>query len=388
MTRPTVVITDIEQRAALAATRALGRAGWDVVGVGAVPHAPARRSAYLTRFVRVPAPLSNPAGFAAALAEVAIAYPDACVLPVAEASHLAIYAHAPHLPQLLAPSAPGFQRAADKGLVMEVAAAQGIRVPVTYVIASRTAPLPLEAAAAGVLKPARSVPLEGTQREKRDVQYVTSIDELRRAVADTPDSAFPLLWQERVRGVGFGLSLIVWDAQLLGASAHRRLLEKPPSGGVSVLSESIAVPPSLLDRARRLLAALGFERGVAMLEFKGHTLEEAALMEINPRLWGSLQLAIDAGVNAPVLLAEASRQQQVAPPRLGQSGVRLRWFWGSVDHVVVRIRRRLDANGAPAPVGIARAWRETFTTVAREEVGRPGDRMPFVQESWNWLRRR
>ncbi len=35
--------------------------------------------------------------------------------------------------------------------------------------------------------------------------------------------------------------------------AHRRLREKPPQGGVSVLSESVAVDPDLELYARKLL---------------------------------------------------------------------------------------------------------------------------------------
>ena len=48
------------------------------------------------------------------------------------------------------------------------------------------------------------------------------------------------------------------------AFAHRRLREKPPSGGVSVLSESTLPDPVAVEYADRLLRSLKW-RGVAMV---------------------------------------------------------------------------------------------------------------------------
>jgi len=57
----------------------------------------------------------------------------------------------------------------------------------------------------------------------------------------------------------------------------------------------------------RLLSRLKWN-GVAMVEFK-KVIEEGdyRLMEINPRLWGSLDLSIAAGIDFPYLMAEPNR---------------------------------------------------------------------------------
>ena len=56
------------------------------------------------------------------------------------------------------------------------------------------------------------------------------------------------------------------------------------------------------------------------------------LMEINGRFWGSLQLAIDAGVDFPAILAAISTGDPVAPSRGAyRVGVRSRWLWGELD---------------------------------------------------------
>jgi predicted ATP-grasp superfamily ATP-dependent carboligase len=83
--------------------------------------------------------------------------------------------------------------------------------------------------------------------------------------------------------------------RLRAAFAHRRLREKPPSGGVSVLSESIALDPQVLEQAERILEALKWH-GVAMVEFKRDARDGVAKLGINGRFWGSLQLSVDAGV--------------------------------------------------------------------------------------------
>ena len=77
--------------------------------------------------------------------------------------------------------------------------------------------------------------------------------------------------------------------------------------------ESIALDPELLARSRALLDRFEWN-GVAMIEYK---IDEATgtpyLMEINGRFWGSLQLAVDAGVDFPALLAAPGPRRRPGP---------------------------------------------------------------------------
>ena len=86
------------------------------------------------------------------------------------------------------------------------------------------------------------------------------------------------------------------DARRLFASPTS---ENPPSGGGSVYSESTAADETLVEQAKRLLEHFSW-RGLAMIEFKiDRSTGTPYLMEINGRVWGSLQLAIDAGWTSP-----------------------------------------------------------------------------------------
>jgi predicted ATP-grasp superfamily ATP-dependent carboligase len=198
--------------------------------------------------------------------------------------------------------------------------------------------------------------------------------------------------QERVIGPGIGVFVLLWDGELLAAFAHRRIREKPPSGGVSVLSESIPLDPGLLARSDALLRDFDWQ-GVAMVEYKiDQKTGIPYLMEVNGRFWGSLQLAIDAGVDFPNLLVAAACGHPTPPVVDYKVGARLRWEWGDVDNLVVRLRRSRAAlalpQGAPGRfkgiLGFARA----FGPGTRGEVLRGDDPRPFLRETLDWFRGR
>jgi predicted ATP-grasp superfamily ATP-dependent carboligase len=233
-------------------------------------------------------------------------------------------------------------------------------------------------------KPARSV--QGGKAWA--VGYADSLPELRALVAGLDVSAFPILLQQRIVGPGSGVYLLVWDGVVRAAFQHRRLREYPPSGGGSSYCESVALDPELLDLSTRLLQRYDWQ-GVAMVEFKiDHVTGAPYLMEVNGRLWGSLQLAIDAGVDFPRLLIESVFGN---PPLTMTSygyGVRLRLWWRDVDHLLARLRHpaaalRLPA-GTPSRVGALLEflrWRrpERFDTL------RWDDPRPFLVETRQWL---
>jgi predicted ATP-grasp superfamily ATP-dependent carboligase len=166
--------------------------------------------------------------------------------------------------------------------------------------------------------------------------------------------------------------------RLRAAFAHRRLREKPPSGGVSVLSESVALDPQLLAQSERILEALKWH-GVAMVEFKRDSRDGVPkLLEINGRFWGSLQLAVDAGVDFPALLYRLAVEGDVEPVFDYEVGVRLRWWLGSVDWLLLRSRE----------TGRLRAVREFLRPVGRRtrgEVLRRDDPVPAALEVSQYL---
>ena len=240
------------------------------------------------------------------------------------------------------------------------------------------------------VKPSRSVVSDGVSLQKLSVSLAQDLAGLERILRDLPEQAFPVLLQQRVEGQGFGVFLLVWDGELLAAFAHRRIREKPPSGGVSVLRESIPLPLELREKCRRLLETFDWN-GVAMVEFKGRSLDDdPVLMEVNARFWGSLQLAIDSGVDFPKLLAQAALGERVEPVLTYRTGVRLRWFWGDVDHLWAQLRYSKVALDLPpdSPGRLAALWHflRGFGPGVQDEVFRWNDLRPAFEEARQWFR--
>jgi hypothetical protein len=128
-----------------------------------------------------------------------------------------------------------------------------------------------------------------------------------------------------------------------------------------------------------------------MLEFKtdGRT-GRPYLMEINGRLWGSLQLAIDAGVDFPALLVGCALGERRARPSY-RVGVRNRWWWGDVDHLLTRLRRSDSELSMPAEAPprwqVVREFFKVWRPNERNEVLRFDDPLPFVRETIDWFSR-
>ena len=392
-----VLVTDGRERAALATVRSLGRAGHRCLVAAAGPSL-AGASRWCRGHVAVPEPLDDPGPYAEAIARAVERERVEVLIPVTEAALLALLPVRERLKgcSLPFPSAEAFRRISDKAAVAEEARAVGIRIPVQQRFegpadAGRWTPaaddFPL------VLKPARSVAEAGGQRRKLSVAHAPDRAAWDAALASLAPGSFPLLVQQRIVGPGVGIFLLVWDGRIVARFAHRRLREKPPSGGVSVYRESMAADPDLVGRSAALLARHGWQ-GVAMVEYKMDARSGTPfLMEVNGRLWGSLQLAIDAGVDFPVLLVQCATGATPEPVTDYRVGVRSRWLFGDLDHLWARMRHP-DARLA-LPPGEPSRWQTVagvlaafFQPASREEVFRLDDPRPFGRELLDWVRGR
>ena len=393
-----VLVTDGDERSALAIVRSLGRAGRYHVYV-ASRHGNSLAGA--SRFARddtaLADPLLDPAAFARELSALSRRVNADVLVPVGEASLLAALAHPDLFEHLVVPFPEDrvFRRVCDKAAVLDAAKQVGLTAPAQHVVKTNAEVLDLLQAGALrwplVVKPTRSVVAAARGHAKVGSSYAASEAELMQRVAAYGPLAFPLLLQERIVGPGIGVFLLRWDGDTLAAFSHRRLREKPPAGGVSVYAESVALDPALLAQCETLLDRFAW-RGVAMIEFKiDQETNTAYLMEINGRFWGSLQLAITAGVDFPSLLVAAATNERPAPVGHYRIGIRNRWWWGEVDHLLARMRRS-NAELALPPGSHSRAralveflrWR----MVDHNEVLQRDDVRPFMRETTRWLQRR
>ncbi len=382
-----ILVTDGETRAALAAVRALGRAGHEVHVVAAAARSLAGASRFSSSEHAIGDPASDPRHWSEGLARVAREVRANLLFPISEVGLGTIYAYQVDSSwPVVCPPREAYQAATDKHALLERAASLGIAVPRTLLFEDPDAlvALPDPFRYPVVVKARRSRFLVDGRWRSGGVELVRSAGELATARA-APGLRGGLLLQEFVAGHGEGVFLLASQGRTLVRFAHRRLREKPPTGGVSVLSESIDPEPELLRQSERLLAELGWT-GVAMVEFRRAPDGRPVLMEINPRPWGSLQLAAHAGVDFPSLMVALFRGEAI-PAVEARAGVRMRWLLGDIDHLYISLRRSdvRKITGKSVP-GLLRDFLLSFVDGSKSDVLDVKDWRPFWRELMSWIR--
>jgi predicted ATP-grasp superfamily ATP-dependent carboligase len=327
----------------------------------------------------LPAHLAAGGAFATAVLNFVREFPTRVLLPTGDATIAAVAAVRDQLAELgcalaLAPDG-ALAIASDKDQTLKVADELGILTPKTVSIGS-VADLPAAIAEVGfpfVLKP--TISWTGTSEER-----LTPVDALTEAEAAEVTDAFlaagsGVLAQQFASGRREGVTLVVADGEILASCGHVAHRTTPPLGGNSVIRESIEAPPDLLDPAVRLAKAIGLE-GPCEVEFRRDADGRPLLMEINPRLAGTLENALRSGVNVPLMTWQWAAGEQVAPVAGHRIGVRTRSLAGDLAWLSQNQRRvgRPDSVSVPQSLWIftSEFFRSRYYDVFDLRDARPG----------------
>ncbi len=167
----------------------------------------------------------------------------------------------------------------DKSVLQPLAKRLGIKVPETYKnIADAKIPF--------VVKPTNLSSAVG-------VKYIFNKND--RANLKT-DKKTDLIIQEFVKGTGVGYSFYCKKGVIAHGYGHRRLAEFPVTGGASTY-RTYYHNNLMHDMASTIVEHLNYT-GFAMFEFKLTTGNQLYLLEVNPRIWGSINQGMtDGNVN-------------------------------------------------------------------------------------------
>lgn len=156
--------------------------------------------------------------------------------------------------------------------------------------------------------------------------------------------------QRNFQGVGVGVELLLNQGRPLLEFQHERVNE-PLHGGGSSYRKSVAVDPELREASLALLGPLRYT-GVAMVEFKlNHETGEWVLIEVNPRFWGSLPLAVGCGVDFPAALYRMLVQGEEPAPASYRPGVHSRAWRENLQWQLANLRADAsDPNLASQPL--------------------------------------
>ena len=382
-----------DSRVALAVVRSLGARGIPVAVTGTSLNTLAGASRYTGRKVVMPDPFTDPEGLERALREEAEKYPGTVWIPTTDEILAVVDGIRHQLPEIRFPFPPSavLEQAWDKWKLMEFASLCGLRVPRTRrpAHAREAVEMAQDLGFPVILKPVRSKHRTKNGFREGVVRAIRNPQELVQAWTRENDHIPLPLLQERIPGHGEGVFVLADQGRVVARFAHRRIREKPPSGGVSVLRESIAVPEALIEPVDRLVQALGWH-GACMVEFRVDSRDgRPYLMEVNPRFWGSLQLAVDAGVDFPHLLYRLALGEKLQPVGPYKIGVRSRWLIGDFDQMMVVLRRKPGhPHLPPHRLSRTRALLDFLNPFAgRQEVFRWSDMKPSFVELADFFRK-
>jgi len=319
-----LIVEDGRQRGALAACRALGRAGW-TVGIGSPQRGGfAASSRWSSRWHRVPPPEAGQDEFVAATStaiadgayDVVFAAGDGEVLALS-ASREVLRAAVPYAAheQLL--------RALDKLELAAAARRAGLGVPETRPAEEASAELDGPV----IVKPRLTTVADPEGRPLR----------LRAVIARTPAEAAAQI--DFLRSVGAAplvqryvagpltacIAVTDRDGRVLASIQQEAERVWPRGMGGSVRAKTVPVDEELARGVGALLAELEWF-GLAQVQFQPGDDGEPLLIDLNARFYGSMALAVGAGPNLPAIWAALATKGPLPIIPAPWAGVRYQWL--------------------------------------------------------------
>jgi len=342
-----VLVLDGHQRSALAVVRSLGQQNLTVLVAATHKDSLAGVSRFCEQTFSYCDPLSDQKGFTRDIAHIVEKEGISLVIPVTDLTTYSLLKHA-HLNNSIKVAAPSFNqysKASDKINLVQMAKRHNVPCPESFVVSSlkEWEDLKISLKFPVIFKPSASIQEYKGKLITTSVKIVNSWREGKNLIESEQGFGSAFLVQEKIDGAGEGIFVLVDHGKLVTVFSHKRIREKPPWGGVSVLCKSNIPADDTTKYAARLLNNLNWH-GVAMVEFKrDYKTDIPYLMEINARFWGTLQLAVDCGIDFPYwqyLLFSG----KAYPHGTTHIDKRLRWLLGDLDNLIISLRQELASR--------------------------------------------
>lgn len=235
-----------------------------------------------------------------------------------------------------------------------------------------------------VIKPCESWVQDGRQGAWFGPKLVVSAEEARRAAEAVTRFHEPVLFQQLLTGRREAVSFLYANGEVRARFAQWASRTRPPLGGESVLRQSIAVPPDIGYQAEALVREINLE-GYSEVEFRRDDRGVPYLMEINPRLSASVEVAVRAGVDFPYLLyqwASGEAVDRVAGYRLGGW---MRHLGGDIETTIESLHQRGRPGVAP-PVRALLDFGRAFLQPTGYDYVNWQDPLPAVRATTDYTR--
>ncbi len=304
-TSSNVIVTSAgraNDRSALATVRALGVAGRRVVVVTSHPASLAAASRFAAQVIAMK--FLNERDYGQEVRRIAADHDASVIFATSDAALRSLY--------------PATDELMDKATLGDRARAVGLSTPEsTELTASDIDETFANAVFPMIVKPRTKTP------GGRAATRVDTRDELREALVNGG------LVQPLILDTTRALSGIVWDGVLVASIQQRYLRTFPARAGTASAAITEPVNGAWAESLRTLLAQTN---GIFQAQFVG-----PELIDLNLRPYGSMPLALTAGLNLPDLVCRLTAGESVDTVT-GKVGVRYRWIDGDIRTLISDLR--------------------------------------------------
>lgn len=189
------------------------------------------------------------------------------------------------------------------------------------------------------------------------------------------------LVQQYIAGPEYGFFAIFNNGKARANFQHYRIRSRSYAGGISVFRRS-TYSKALEEYGTKLLTALRWH-GVAMVEVRFDIIDRKfKLLEVNPRFWGSLCLAIRAGVDFPYLYYEIASKGDCQPVFRYNKDITSQNLLGDVMYLHSILRARYPSFISKP--GLSRELLSVIKSISRSNVEMldRNDMLPFFADIW------
>lgn len=317
-----ILITDGRSLAALAIARSLGEKGLEIHCGEEFRNNITFFSRYVTKRIVYPSPQGRPDEFVDKVLDLIKNEKYEMIMPVRDETSLLLSKHEDLMSKYTRLYLADFETMRmfrDKGETVLQALKQNVPCPATYFPEStslqeikKSAPYPV------LIRPRISSGSRGIAYVKAEGEFDAAYQNVKREYGE------PII-QEHISKKGYCTACMLLDGESreVAAFTYERVKEYPLSGGPTVVGISCN-NDEIKDHALKLLRSVNWT-GVAEVEFIFDAEGNPRLLEVNPRFWMPLNLAIKSGVDFPYLLYKLAAGEKVEATAQYKVGLKYRW---------------------------------------------------------------
>ena len=317
-----IFVLDGRSLASLAIVRSLGKKGFEIQCGEEFGLNLTRFSKYVKKSWIYPSPNSNPDVFIKEIKKITEQEKFDMIIPVRDDTTLLIAKHAKdlsHITNLYIAEYDAIRLLQDKAETIRIAQKCGVPHPRTW--------FPEETDLKEILKNLKTPFLIRARISSgsRGIAFVRKADDFFEQYESVKrDFGEPMI-QEYVQKNSYCTACVLLDhnSDEIASFAYERVKEYPLSGGPTVVGISCK-NDEVIRYALALLKSIGW-KGVAEVECIIDQQGIPQLLEVNPRFWMPLNLAIQSGVDFPFLLYQLAMKIPVSKPETYTIPMKYRW---------------------------------------------------------------